>query len=455
MSERILIADDDDALRESLQLVLCAEGYEVLTAPDGAAALALLETQTVDVVLCDLRMPGVDGMELLPQLGRRLPGVPVILMSAYGSADLAVEAMRRGAYDYLAKPFQPAEALLTLRKARERERLRRANQLLQRDVQRALGERPIVAASTAMIQVLELVERAAEFKATVLLQGESGTGKEVLARALHAQSPRRDEGFVAVNCAAIPEALLESELFGHAKGAFTGADRSRRGLFAEADGGTLFLDEIGELPLALQAKLLRVLQEEEVRAVGDTKPRRVDVRVIAATARDLETEVAAGRFREDLFYRLDVLRVNVPPLRERREDIPLLVDHFLGRSQESIGKPVRAIDDDALERLVAYDWPGNVRELENVLERAVILARTDRVGLADLPPNLTAPPGERRGPGRDLSLRRARRALEARIIREALEATGGNRTHAAKLLGISHRALLYKLKEYAVGGRQG
>jgi DNA-binding NtrC family response regulator len=455
MSERILIADDDDALRESLQLVLSAEGYEVLTAPDGAAALALLETQTVDIVLCDLRMPGVDGLELLPQLGRRLPGVPVILMSAYGSADLAVEAMRRGAYDYLAKPFQPAEALLTLRKARERERLRRANQLLQRDVQRAVGERPIVAASTAMIQVLELVERAAEFKATVLLQGESGTGKEVLARALHAQSPRRDEGFVAINCAAIPEALLESELFGHAKGAFTGADRSRRGLFAEADGGTLFLDEIGELPLPLQAKLLRVLQEEEVRAVGDTKPRRVDVRVIAATARELEAEVAAGRFREDLFYRLDVLRVKVPPLRERREDIPLLVDHFLGRSQESIGKPVRGIDDDALERLVAYDWPGNVRELENVLERAVILARTDRVGLSDLPANLTAAPGERRGAGRDLSLRRARRALEARMIREALEATGGNRTHAARLLGISHRALLYKLKEYAIPGRQG
>jgi DNA-binding NtrC family response regulator len=454
MSERILIADDDDALRESLQLVLSAEGYEVLTAPDGAAALALLETQTVDIVLCDLRMPGVDGLELLPQLGRRLPGVPVILMSAYGSADLAVEAMRRGAYDYLAKPFQPAEALLTLRKARERERLRRANQLLQRDVQRAVGERPIVAASTAMIQVLELVERAAEFKATVLLQGESGTGKEVLARALHAQSPRRDEGFVAINCAAIPEALLESELFGHAKGAFTGADRSRRGLFAEADGGTLFLDEIGELPLPLQAKLLRVLQEEEVRAVGDTKPRRVDVRVIAATARELEAEVAAGRFREDLFYRLDVLRVKVPPLRERREDIPLLVDHFLGRSQESIGKPVRGIDDDALERLVAYDWPGNVRELENVLERAVILARTDRVAISDLPANLTAPPGERRGAGRDLSLRRARRALEARMIREALEATGGNRTHAARLLGISHRALLYKLKEHAIPGRQ-
>jgi DNA-binding NtrC family response regulator len=451
MSERILIADDDDALRESLELVLSAEGYEVVSARDGAAALALLEAHPVDVVLCDLRMPGMDGLELLPQLVRRLPGVPVLLMSAYGSADLAVEAMRRGAYDYLAKPFQPSEVLLTLRKAREREKLRRTNQILQREVQRAVGERPIVAASPAMIHVLEIVERAAEFKATVLLQGESGSGKEVLARAIHAQSPRRDEAFVAINCAAIPEALLESELFGHAKGAFTGADRSRRGLFAEADGGTLFLDEIGELPLALQAKLLRVLQEEEVRPVGESKPRRVDVRVLAATARDLELEVAGGRFREDLFYRLDVVRVKVPPLRERREDIPLLVDHFLGRTRESLGKAVRSIDDDALERLVDYAWPGNVRELENVLERAVILCRGERLALADLPPNLTASPAERRSASRDLSLRRARRALEARLIGEALEATGGNRTHAARLLGISHRALLYKLKEYGLG----
>jgi DNA-binding NtrC family response regulator len=451
MRERILIADDDDALRESLELVLAAEGYEVVAARDGTQALALLDAQSVDVVLCDLRMPGIDGLELLPQLVRRLPGVPVLLMSAYGSADLAVEAMRRGAYDYLAKPFQPSEVLLTLRKAKEREKLRRANQILQRDVERAAGERPIVAASAAMIQVLELVERAAEFKATVLLQGESGTGKEVLARALHAQSPRRSEAFVAVNCAAIPEALLESELFGHAKGAFTGADRARRGLFSEADSGTLFLDEIGELPIALQAKLLRVLQEEEVRGVGEAKPRNVDVRVIAATARDLEAEVAAGRFREDLFYRLDVVRVKVPPLRERREDIPLLVDHFLGRSLRSLGKAVASVDDEALERLVSYDWPGNVRELENVLERAVILAREDRLGVADLPPNLVAAArGERRSASRDLSLRRARRALEARLIQEALDTVNGNRTHAAKLLGISHRALLYKLKEYAI-----
>jgi two-component system response regulator AtoC len=451
MSLRILIVDDDEALRESLALVLSAEEYEVLAAADGPAALALLERGPVDVVLCDLRMPGVDGLELLPQLSRRLPGATLILMSAHGGPDLAIEAMQSGAYDYLAKPFSPSEALLTIRKARERERLRRENALLRRDVQRVVGERPIVAASESMIEVLELVERAAEYKSTVLLTGESGTGKEVLARAIHAQSPRRGDAFVGVNCAAIPENLLESELFGHARGAFTGADRARRGLFVEADGGTLFLDEIGELTPPLQAKLLRALQEEEVRPVGESKPRKVNVRVIAATARDLEREVQRGGFREDLFYRLNVLRVRVPALRERRQDIPLLVDHFLAGFAASLGKPVRGVTDDALEKLVAYAWPGNVRELENVIERAMILVRSDRIGVRDLPPNVIAPaqpPAQGGTP--DFSLRAARRSCETEAIQRALAATGGNRTHAARLLGISHRALLYKLKEYEI-----
>jgi len=452
--DRILVVDDDEALRESLALLLAAEGYEVVTAGDAAAALARLE-EPVDVVLCDVRMPGRDGLELLPDLIRRLPGAPVLLMSAYGSGDLAVEALKRGAYDYLAKPFQPSEVLLAIRKARERERLRRANTLLQRDVSRAVGDRPIVAASPPMIDLLEILERAAEYKATVLLTGESGTGKEVLARAIHAQSGRRNQAFVAVNCAAIPEALLESELFGHARGAFTGADRARRGLFVEADGGTLFLDEIGELPPPLQAKLLRVLQEEEVMPIGESKPRRIDVRVIAATSRDLERDVASGRFREDLFYRLDVFRVRVPPLRERRDDVPLLVDHFIARFRETLGKPVRTIADEALDRLVAHAWPGNVRELENVLERAMILADTDRITLADLPEAIAAPRRKAEAapaPSGDFSMRRARRRFEAELIRRALDATGGNRTRAARLLEISHRALLYKIKEYGLGG---
>jgi two-component system response regulator AtoC len=453
VNDRILIVDDDDALRESLELVLVAEGYGVVSAASARAALAAIEQATFDVVLCDLRMPGMDGMELLPQLVRRLPGVAVILMSAYGSADLAVEALRRGAYDYLAKPFQPSEVVLTIRKARERERLRLANQILRRDLARAVGDRPIVAASQGMIDVLEVVERAAEFKATVLLTGESGTGKEVLARAIHAQSGRRTEAFVALNCGAIPETLLESELFGHAKGAFTGADRARRGLFVEADGGSIFLDEIGELPPSLQVKLLRVLQEEEVRPLGESKSFHVDARVIAATSRDLEHDVADGRFRQDLFYRLNVVRIRVPPLRERREDIPVLVDHFLERFRHALAKPVRGITDDALDRLVAHAWPGNVRELENVIERAMILAESDRITLRELPPSVVSPES---GPGRpaagDLSLRRARKALEADLIERALRATGGNRTHAARLLEISHRALLYKIKEYGLRG---
>ncbi len=452
MSRRILIVDDDEGLRESLQMVLAAEGYEVQGAPGAEEALALIEKAPFEVVLCDVRMPGMDGMELLPLLVRRLPESTVVLMSAYGSEELALEAMRRGAYDYLAKPFQPGEVLLLIRKAEERESLRRANQLLRRDVQRAIGDRPIVAASAGMIQLLEVMERAAGFKATVLIQGESGTGKEVLARAIHAQSPRRNQAFVAVNCAAIPENLLESELFGHARGAFTGADRARRGLFVEADGGTLFLDEVGELPLPLQAKLLRVLQEEEVRPVGESKPRSVDVRVLAATARDLEKAVGEGRFRDDLYYRLNVVRLDVPPLRERCEDIPLLVDDFFARSCRTMGKPLRTVTDDALDCLVSYHWPGNVRELENVIERAVILADSDRVTLRDLPDNVVTPSRRPTERGSGFCLKRARKQLEADLIQRALRATGGNRTHAARLLEISHRALLYKIKEHGIAG---
>jgi two-component system response regulator AtoC len=451
MPDRVLIVDDDEALRESLELVLASEGYHVATADCGASALERLEEQPLDVVLCDLRMPGIDGFELIPQILRQAPGIPIVLMSAYGTEDLALEAIRRGAYDYLAKPFQPAEVVLTLRKAHEREKLRQANQTLRRDVVRALGERPIVAASQLMIDLLETLERTAAYKTTALLTGESGTGKEVLARAIHAQSPRRAASFVAVNCGAIPESLLESELFGHAKGAFTGAVRARRGLFTEAEGGSLFLDEIGELPTSLQVKLLRVLQEEEVRPVGESKAHSIDVRVIAATSRNLSQEVAEGRFREDLYYRLNVMHLHVPPLRERREDIPLLADHFIRHFGETLGKPVDHISDEALERLTHYHWPGNVRELENVIERALILADDDRLTVRELPENLVAPGSGNAGDaGQTFSLRGARRAAEIDVIRRALKSTGGNRTHAAKLLEISHRALLYKIKEFGL-----
>lgn len=454
MFDRILIVDDDAALRESLEMILSSDGYSVLTAESGEAALEAVTTHSVDAILCDLRMPGLDGFELIPQLSRLLPGVPVILMSAHGTEDLAIEAIQRGAYDYLAKPFQPSEIRLTLVKASERERLRRKTELLQRDMSRTVGERAIVAASDGMIELLELLERTAAYKSTVLVTGESGTGKEVIARAIHGQSPRRELPFVAVNCGAIPENLLESELFGHAKGAFTGASRARRGLFAEADQGTLFLDEIAELPPALQVKLLRAIQEEEIRPVGESKPISVDVRVIAATARNLENEIREGRFREDLFYRLNVVRLEVPPLRDRRADIPLLVDHFLRGFRDELGKSAGRVSDEALDLLVGYRWPGNVRELENMMERAMILSDGDAVEASALPSTIHEQslqgPGEIGEAQEDLCLKRGRQAFEAELIRKALARTGGNRTHAAKLLEISHRALLYKIKDYEI-----
>lgn len=454
--DRILIVDDDDALRESLELLLSSEGYGVLSADCGEAALELIEQAPVDAALCDIRMPGIDGFDLMPQISRLLPGVPIILMSAHGTEDLAVEAIQRGAYDYLAKPFQPAEIRLTLLKAHEREILRRKNDLLERDISRSVGERAIVAASDGMIELLELLERTAAYKSTVLVTGESGTGKEVIARAIHTQSPRRNECFVAINCGAIPENLLESELFGHVKGAFTGASRAKRGLFAEANQGTLFLDEIAELPSTLQVKFLRAIQEEEIRPVGETKSQQIDVRVIAATARDLEVEMAEGRFREDLFYRLNVVRLEVPALRDRRQDVPLLVDHFLARLRKELGKNIRSVSDEALDLLVAYQWPGNVRELENMIERAMILSDGDCIEVSALPPSIgnsvsaSAAPSVQSDQNESFSLKPARHAFEAQLIRRALERTEGNRTHAAKLLEISHRALLYKIKDYGI-----
>ena len=456
MYGRALIVDDDEVLRESLELILSAEGYSVHCADSGVSALEVIENSPIDVVLCDLRIPGIDGFDLMPQIARLLPGVPIILMSAHGTEELANEAIQRGAYDYFSKPFQPAQIRLTLRKARERAELLRKNTLLERDISRAIGDRAIVAASDGMIALLELLERTAAYKSTVLVTGESGTGKEVIARALHSQSPRRESPFVAVNCGAVSENLLESKLFGHAKGAFTGASGAHRGQFAEANTGSLFLDEIADLPVGLQPKLLRAIQEEEIRPVGETKFLQIDVRVMAATSRNLELEMKQGRFHEDLFNRLNVVLLEVPPLRERRQDIPLLVDHFLSRFGDNLCKNVRGVSDEALDLLVAYRWPGNVRELENMIERAMILTDGDTIETSALPPTVRAGAADEARQDGELdedevfSLKRARQAFEARLIRRALGRTGGNRTHAAKLLQISHRALLYKLKDYRI-----
>jgi len=451
MAERILIVDDDDALVERLEMLLAAEGYQIATAKNAVAALARLDDVPIDVVLCELGMPGLDGFHLLPQIARKIPGTPIGMMSALGAADLAIQAMKPGAYDYITTPFQTVEASLTLRKAQERERLRRANAHLEREITRALGERPIVAASSVMIELLELVERTAAFKTPALLTGENGTGKESLARAIHAQSPRRNQPFIAIHCGAVSEQQIESELFGHTKGAVTGASRARRGLLQEADGGTFLLEEVAELPPATQVKLLRVLQEEQVCPIGEGKPVSIDVRVIAATSRDLEAAVAEGDFREDLYYRLNVMRLPIPPLRERKADIPLLCDHFLAHYREILGRSVRSIADDALERLTNYSWPGNLRELQNVIERSVMLADSERLGIAQLPSTIVdaeSDPGQ--GDSRGFGMKRARRRFEIDLIRRALRETAGNRTHAAKLMEISHRALLYKIKEYGL-----
>jgi len=457
---RALIIDDESGVRQSLGLILEDEGYEVATAADADQGLRAARAERFDVVLCDVRMPGRGGLEILEQLIAAQPDATVLVMSAFGQIEQALEAVRKGAWDYLAKPFTGQELLLAIRKADERERLRRENRRLRRALSHGGAGVSIAAASAAMREVFELVERAAEYKTTVLVTGESGAGKEVVARAVHGLSDRASEPYVAVNCGAIPEALIESELFGHARGAFTGAEHDSPGMFREADGGTLFLDEVGELQPPIQVKLLRALQEQEVRPVGAAKTFPVDVRIVAATSRELEQMVAEGRFRADLFYRLNVFRIHVPALRERPEDVPVLADQLLAAHARRIGKAVDPLERDLLDALAAYPWPGNVRELENSLERALILARGRRItrelfpflgetdgDVASDSCGLSVPTGES---GEDLSIKRRSRALEERLIRLALVRTAGNRTRAARILELSPRALQYKLKEYAI-----
>jgi two-component system response regulator AtoC len=452
----ILVVDDEASIRHLLAVILADRGYDPRAVATGEEALKELAAREYDLVLTDVRMPGMGGLGLLREIQRSAPELMVIVMSAYGAHDAAIEAMKAGAYDYLSKPFKPDEVVLVLRKAEERERLARENRRLRTELSAGYSPEHMVGTSEPMREVARQIRKIAQQKTTVLVQGESGTGKELVARAIHQLSPRAALPFVAVNCGAIPSELIESELFGHVKGAFTDAVRAKKGLAVEADGGTLFLDEIGELPLGLQVKLLRFLQEEEVRPVGDTRTRRVDVRVIAATAVDLRAAVAAGRFREDLYWRLDVVGVRLPPLRERREDLPALLDHFLARHRrlrpELSGL---AFSGEARAALLAHAWPGNVRELEHAVERAVVLADGPVLGEEDLPEAVRArarPATSPADPGDgSLSVKRATRALEERLIRAALERTGGNRTRAAELLELSYGALLYKIKEYGVG----
>ena len=448
---RVLVIDDEAGLRHTLLLILRDEGYRVTVADDGESGLRTALAEQPDLILCDIRMPRMGGLDFLQRYQEGGGTGLVIMMSAYGALETAVEAMRRGAYDYISKPFNADEVLLTLRKAEEREQLRREVARLKREVGEVEGFEGVVGTSAAMREVMELAMRVAPFPSTVLLTGESGSGKEAVARAVHQASPRKDRGFVAVNCGAIPENLLESELFGHEKGAFTGADRAREGLFEEADGGTLFLDEIGELSVQLQVKLLRVLQERVIRRVGGSGERPVDVRVLAATARDLVEQVKAGKFRDDLYYRINVVQIHLPPLRTRPEDVPLLAEHFLRRHAERLKVATPGLPRALLPVLAAYSWPGNVRELENVLERALILSGGE-IGVEHLPPHVRTGKHlfELRDDEGDLSVKRRLPALEKTLIARALERCNGNRTRAAELLDLSVRALSYKIHDYGL-----
>jgi two-component system response regulator AtoC len=448
----VLVVDDEESMRHLLTVILTDRGYEVRAVSNGEDALRELSSRDYDLVLSDVRMPRMDGLVLLRRALELHPDLTFIVMSAYGTHDTAIEAMKAGAYDYVSKPFKPDEVVLVLRKAEERLRLSRENRRLRSELADGFRIESFIGSSPALQEMLRQVRKVAPTKTTVLLTGESGTGKELVARALHELSSRAAMPFVAVNCGAIPAELLESELFGHVRGAFTDASRDKKGLAAEADGGTLFLDEIGELPLQLQVKLLRFLEDEMVRRVGDTRSEKVDVRVVAATARDLARAVKEGQFREDLFYRLNVVNVRLPALRERPDDVPALVEHFLAKYRRlRPEEPLTGVSPQALEVLRSHRWPGNVRELEHAVERAVVLADGPLLQEDDLPDEVRAVPlPVALAPGRDLSVKRAFRSLEEQFIRAALERTGGNRTRAAELLDLSYRALLYKIKEYGI-----
>ena len=452
-SQHILVIDDEENMRHMLSVMLARQGYRVDRAEDGEAGLSCLMNNVYDYILCDIRMPEMDGKTFLVRALEQHVTAPIIMMSAYGTVETAVECMKRGAYDFISKPFKKDEIVMVLKKAEERERLKEEISHLREVAAGRFSYSGILSRNIIMQEIFNQIKKVADLKTTILVLGESGTGKELVARAVHQNGRRSQKPFVAVNCGAIPENLLESELFGHVRGAFTDASSDKAGLFEQADGGTLFLDEIGEMPPALQVKLLRVLQEGEIRRVGDSASRQVDVRVISATSRDLSADVGVGRFREDLYFRLNVFCLMLPPLRERVEDIPLLAEYFLKRYSDGNESQSLRIEPDAMRSLMAHRWPGNVRELENAVERACILCEGGRITSSCLPPSVRlldeSYPSESVN-DENLSIKKAEDTIERELIRKALAKTGGNRTQAAKILEISHRSLLYKLKEYCI-----
>lgn len=465
---QILVVDDEANLRRVLSAQLGREGYEVHTAEDGEKGLAILREHHIDLVITDLRMPKVDGMEILRQALLMDPDLPVVILTAFGTVDNAVEALKTGAFDYITKPFDQSEVKAIVRKALRTRDLAAAEVTVDSTTPVEGSARyGIIGESKAIQEMYLVIERVADTPTTVLITGESGTGKELVARALHENSSRRDKPFIRVNCAAIPKDLMESELFGYERGAFTGAVSSKPGRFELATTGTLFLDEIGEIPVEMQVKLLRVLQESEFERVGGIKTIRVDVRLVASTNRDLRREIANSSFREDLFYRLNVVPIHLPSLRDRHEDIPKLVQHFVGKFNARLHKSVESADNEAMNRLCAYPWPGNIRELENVIERAVLFCDGPRIGAADLPaeirgasasgtpvPRLVALSETSTGPdGLKEQVKAARTRIEREIIVRALEQTSNNVTHAARMLKISRKGLQLKMKELGLRDR--
>ena len=455
---RVLVVDDEQSMRDLLGIMLRQVGYDVTQADGGEAAIQTLKTTDVfDLVITDLRMRKVDGLAVLRVAKEHSPHTVVLVVTAFASTETAVEAMKLGAYDYVTKPFKLDELKLTIANALERKRLQDENRELKRQLRTERGFDSFVGKSPRMMEVFETIRKTADSGSTVMITGESGTGKELVARAVHQESSRRGAPFVSVNCGAIPETLMESELFGHVKGAFTGAIQSTEGLFLAADSGTLFLDEITEIPQSVQVKLLRAIQEREIRRVGDTRDVKVDVRLIAASNRDLAKTIADGVLREDLYYRLNVIPIHLPPLRARTEDIPLLVAHFIGRVAKDVGKTVAGITPEALAVLERYHWPGNIRELENVIERAIVLGSGDQITPEALPPHLTQP-AERKEfpvdiPAGGVDLESLLATVESRYIRLALDRAGGLQVRAAELLRLSFRQFRYKIHKHGLKGR--
>lgn len=453
-AKTLLIVDDEENMRHMLQAMVSRHGYRVEGAADGEEALRLVSKRHFDFILCDVRMPGMDGLAFLAAGKDHLVDSTVIMMSAYGSIDTAIEAMKAGAYDFISKPFKADEVILTLKKAEEREALKRENLNLKEELEKMRGSSgfgTIIAKNSVMLALMKLAAKVAQYDTTVLITGESGTGKELIARGIHDTSMRAYKVFAPINCGGIPENLLESELFGYLKGAFTGADRRKKGLFEDSDGGTVFLDEIGELPITLQVKLLRVLQEREVRPIGSNVTRKINVRILAATSRDLVGDIQQGKFREDLFFRLNVVNIHIPPLRERVDDIPALCQHFLEKISSNLGIEKKGISPDVLRLFYRYNWPGNVRELENVIHRGIVIADNRIINIDHIPPHLKGVQSDISiNTIKGFSLKNAQEVMEEKMILKALIETGGNRLQASKLLEISYPSLLSKIKKYAV-----